>query len=161
MKNTVKKTVITFLLLFSVGLLIFCPIFTMIVKLNDGITSAVCNVSLFTAFTHSKVVIEDFVFTFRVIEWGTVLIVFAQIIGLICVNVKKGYVAGLMLIVISWILLLTSSLVFISVQSDLFKSYGSFQKQGISVYAIITMAFEMALIIFDGFIHFKKFTEKE
>lgn len=155
MKKTVKNTIISILLVISLALLIFCPISTMRVELNDGITKGICNVSIFTALTYSTISADNFTFTLQTTAWAIVLIIILQIIGLVLTTTPKTYIVGVMSAVLSWILLLTLSLIVVNVQSDLFNLNGAVQQQSISVFVIFIMLPELALIIFNGFNHFR------
>ncbi len=157
MKKTVKDTIISFLLLSALVLLIFCPIFSMKVELNDGITKSICNVSIFTALSSSTIHIDNFNYTLQATIWAIILIVLLQCIGLIFTNMKKSYIIGIVAVIISWILLLTLSLIVITVQSDLFNQYGAVQQQSISAFVIFIMLPELVLMVFNGFIHFRKY----
>ena len=63
---------------------------------------------------------------------------------------------GLVCVILSWILLLTASLLVITVQSDLFNQYGSVQQQGISAFIIFIMMPEIVIAVYNGFIWFRK-----
>ncbi len=155
MSKTIKTSIISALILLSLVLLIFCPISTMRVELNDGITKGICNVSIFTALTYSTIFADNFTFTLQTTEWAIVLIIILQIIGLVLTTTPKTYIVGVMSAVLSWILLLSLSLIVVKVQSDLFNLNGAVQQQSISVFVIFIMLPELALIIFNSFNHFR------
>ena len=153
MKKIAKHTIISFLLFAALVLLIFCPIFSMNVELNDGITKSICNVSIFTALSTSTIHIDNFHYTLQTETWIIICIALLQFIGLIFVNMKKSYIKAMLIVILSWIILLTSSLVVISVNSDLFNEYGAVQQQGISALVMLIMLPELMLMIFNGYLY--------
>lgn len=156
MTKTVRRVICGVLLLTSLALLIFCPIFSMRVELNDGVTKSICYVSIFTALFRSTITIGNVVFNIKVTDWAIILIAVLQIIGLALTYMKKGYAVGLILIAISWVLFLALSLIVINVQSDLFAQYGAVQQQSVSGLVALTILSEMILAVFNDLIQFEK-----
>ena len=156
MKNLVKRICIGTLMLVTIVLIIFCPIYSMKVELNDAITKCTCNASIFSAFTKSTIIVNEFEFSIRAVVWEIALIVILQIAGIVLTNLKKSYVVGILVLIGSWLWLLLSSCIMISVQSELFNEFGSVQRQSASWYVVFTMFVELLVIILNGIFHFVK-----
>lgn len=156
MKDLVKRICIGALMLVAIVLIIFCPIYSMKVELNDAITKCTCDVSIFSALAKSTIIVDGFEFSIRVVAWEIALIVVLQIVGIVLTNLKKSYIVGILMLIGSWLWLLLSSGIVINVQSDLFNQFGRVNYQTVSWYIVFTMLVVLGVIILNGIRHFAK-----
>ena len=137
----------------AIVLSMLCPIAYAGAQLNQGEIKSVRYVSVIEALFFGRKQKGDFIYTVSVSPALAAAIIL-QIAGLILAFYKKGYGAGIVLVIASWAILYLAHCVTVNMQSELFDLNGGIVSAGNSGFSLITVAFDIAYFACCGIVLF-------